>query len=154
MRRPLSAVLMLAVVTSACANSRKPPPYNGGPAYGGPANWSPPPPQPTTPPAPGEQIELTEGVPRMTTAGLSLTNSRSTFSGGELPEPGISTPAIAITRIAVTASFAGKTTELWFTVPSPGVASLTEHSWEGFVIRLLDQRYVEGKPITRFEVRR
>ncbi len=90
----------------------------------------------------------------MTTSGLSLTNTRSTFSGGELPEPGISTPAIAITRIAVTASFAGKSTELWFTLPSPGVASLTNHSWEGFEITLVDQRYVAGKPVTQFEVRR
>jgi hypothetical protein len=151
-RGPSLLVLLLAALVAACAGSKKPPPYYG------PANWSPPPPPPPTSPTAattgGERIELLEGVPRVTASGLSLTNTRSSFSGGEPPEPGISTPAIAITRIAVTASFAGKTTELWFTKPSPGVASLTNHSWEGFEITLVDQRYVAGKPVTEFVVRR
>jgi hypothetical protein len=48
----------------------------------------------------------------------------------------------------------GKTPDLHSTLESPGVAHNTREEWEGFVIDLVERRYVDGKPVTRFEIRR
>lgn len=135
----------------------------GSPPAPGPAPLSPEPTaatppngEPVTqpPPAPAEEVVLTEGSPGALGSGLSLTIANSSFSSGPPPSAGISRPALAITQLTVQAAHAGKTTELYFTLPSPGVASNTQEEWEGFVVDLVDRDLVNGAWVTKFRVSR
>jgi hypothetical protein len=97
---------------------------------------------------------LADTAPGTSSSGLTLTIVDSNFSSGPPPPPGISRPALAISQLTVRAAYAGKTTDLHFTLESPGVVHNTQEEWEGFVIDLVERRYVGGKPTTRFEIRR
>lgn len=91
-----------------------------------------------------ERLVLHDRAAKTSSHGLTLEVLGSEGTSGPPPKPGISRPTTTRTRIRVRVAFGGKTEELTFTAKSPGVASVTDLEWEGFMVELVDRTLVSG----------
>ncbi len=91
-----------------------------------------------------EQLVLDDRVAQTSSHGLTLQVLGADIASEPPPKPGVSRPSTTRIVIRVRVALGHKTEELTFTPESPGIASLTDHEWEGYRIELVDRTLTKG----------